>query len=442
MRRPYRLTVALLGAALLASAPAGAAAWSPVQRLSDIAGEFDLGTDAAGDAVVAWDELERGGGQSVWVSERSAGKRFGPPQRLTAPGGTAGAPRVAMNARGDAIVVWLESPDAPNTQSWSRMVVRSAYKPAGGAFARAEDVGGSANVAYPLVAEAALEADGTAVVAWPGLPATWAFDGDVRVSFRPPGTGTWSAVRDLGAYGNPALALAAAGDHAVLVWQYDSGPPAYRHPLLAADAFGVGPFRAPVTLAREGGIDPTVTVDDGGNATAAWWLYGRDGKRAIVMDSSPRARAWRTPSVIGHGSFSDLGGPHLSSGPAGDLTVSWIRVLKQRTLVELLQQRAGRRSRVLTAAARRTGTRWDGAIADPHAVWTSDGRLIVAALARSKGGDWPVARIAAARPLSLSSPFSEPSEDWVWPKLALVADRRGGAILAWQLAGALEVAYR
>src|SRR5829696_2584961 len=97
---------AALAALVLSPGSARAGQWlssSPLPGPADAPGGFDAAAGPDGTLVAAWTRTASGKSQIV-VSVRPPGAEFSTPEPLSAPGGS--SPRVAVDGRGTAIVVW------------------------------------------------------------------------------------------------------------------------------------------------------------------------------------------------------------------------------------------------------------------------------------------------------------------------------------------------
>ena len=103
--------VALL--ALVGSAPAGAAGWvgaaPPSTAVGDPSGAV-IAVDPAGNAVAAWSDDDGAGAQTLLAAWRGAGGPWSAPQPLARRRGV-DARAVALDAAGNATVVWTDSDD-------------------------------------------------------------------------------------------------------------------------------------------------------------------------------------------------------------------------------------------------------------------------------------------------------------------------------------------
>src|SRR5207247_1445974 len=125
----------------------------------------DLGVDRAGNATAVW---ASGDPPNVVVraATRRTGGRFGPAQNLGGPDTIVSSPRIAVDARGDAIATWLASDDPISSTCCYAYVLRAAFRPAGGTFGPAEKV-----LALPAAEQVpsfklAMDAKGDTVLVW------------------------------------------------------------------------------------------------------------------------------------------------------------------------------------------------------------------------------------------------------------------------------------
>jgi len=117
-----------------------------------------LGMDARGDAVVVWMDpaLVLGGRRTVWARTRPVGRGWGAKQRI-ADVTYESSPSFAMNAQGDALVVWED-----------KRGIEAALHPASGGWQKPRTVADSksAEVAFEAVPVVVLDARGDGLVAW------------------------------------------------------------------------------------------------------------------------------------------------------------------------------------------------------------------------------------------------------------------------------------
>lgn len=121
-----------------------------------------VGMDAAGNAIIAWQQSDGANGQIFKSEYRNGG--WNHPADLNAnispDGQDADWPRMAMNASGEAIITWIQS-DGANAQ-----IFKSEYR--NGAWIHPTDLNDNVSLdgqdaVYP---EVALDADGNTIIVW------------------------------------------------------------------------------------------------------------------------------------------------------------------------------------------------------------------------------------------------------------------------------------
>jgi hypothetical protein len=129
-----------------------------VSAVVEPAGAPQVGMDARGDAIVVWEDaaLTLGGRRTIWARIHPVGRRWGAKERIGHVAYTSRA-SLAMNARGDASIVWEDKPG---------IEVRS--HPAAGGWQKPTTVSNrkSAEVAFEAAPIVALGARGDGMVAW------------------------------------------------------------------------------------------------------------------------------------------------------------------------------------------------------------------------------------------------------------------------------------
>jgi hypothetical protein len=295
--------------------PAGGA-WGPSRDLSaegQSAKTPDVAIDPAGNAVAVWARYN-GTKFIIQSSTRPAGGEWGMPAAdLSAEGQTAEKPRVAVDASGDAVAVWMRL-------NGSNLIVQTASRPAGGGWGAADDLSAEGrNAEDPQVS---VNPGGEAVAVWTRFDGS---DDIVQSATRP--AGAWAFSGDLSAVGfsaeTPQVALDPAGN-AVAVWARANG--GLTTIVQGTDRAAGGTWQPPVPLTSTGLVaaeDPQVAVDPAGNATAVWSIS--DGSPNIVQSAEkPIGAPWQprtTLSVIGHNSTE----PELALDPAGNGVAVWAR---------------------------------------------------------------------------------------------------------------------
>lgn len=393
--------------ALLVALPAGASAFAgPTVRLSaDDGAEYrapDMALTAAGDAVAAWVRAPAGarpGSGRVVVAERSRRGRWSPGRTLS--GQAAGAPAAAINARGQAVVVWGArtrlhvATRSGRSAGWRTAVVTAR----GGAV---KDVAAS------------IDGRGTITLMWSEAAATGF---RVRTAVRPAGRARWVVRRSqLTAAARPAL-LASPGRGGVAMWVAGER-------LWAAHDLGHG-FEPAVRLASRDPESPAVAYSRAGDTLAAWGTRLPGG--TVVLAGAERltpTRRWRDLGDLGVGAA-----PVVGSNARGDAIIAWASADDDgRAGIEAVTRRAGGGWVPTTIKPRgmcRCAYELGGAVVDgaggAAVSWrrrdeTGDGAAAIASRPRV-GSRWRIRRVG-------------PVPDYGPPSLAAAAGAAAGAIWA------------
>jgi hypothetical protein len=242
------------------SRPAGGT-FSPAQAISTSENAFHprIAMNARGDAFVAW-EVDLPRGCAVRAAFRPADGGWSAPRTLSDTHAFCPAnQRVAIDERGDAIVVWL-------ALRRRTTFIEAAGRTAEGRWTARRTIARARDIAEPP--EVGMDARGDATIVWsePALVGGWDV---IRVRTRPAGRG-WQAVRALpyANAGRASLAIDARGD-ALVAWQGKRGIEAAARP-------AGGHWQKPYMVSghepthRDVGGDPLATLDAGGDGLVAW----------------------------------------------------------------------------------------------------------------------------------------------------------------------------
>jgi len=373
-KRTIVISVACCALVLGAAAHAAAApTWLSRVKLSPAGQEAEkpqVVTDAHGDALAVWERLN-GGNSVIEAANRPAGS--GPwqaPATVSAPGKASEDPQVGIDAQGDAVAVWSH-------KEGSEFVVEAAVRTGfGGTWQAAVALSMPAPEPAPQVA---VDAKGDAVVVWRRQQGSTV---NIEAASRPAGSGAWQApVTVSTAAVGPAparVAIDAQGD-ATAVWEQDEGlyvvieaatgqassgkwqPPARVSPLpeahnaneprVAADAQGdvvavwerfngeeiieaatnrasSGKWQAPVALTE---VEPLkgepgeqqVTLDGRGDAVVVWQRFGKNA--TIEATTGKLASGSWQPSVVLSQAGENAYEPEVSAGAQGGAVAVWRR---------------------------------------------------------------------------------------------------------------------
>lgn len=253
------MAVLVLLGALLAAPAAASASWLPAVDLSDPGAHFDLPPRIAVD--------DTGGSLAVWIQEVN----------------NQHALKAATKAPGDSFKppITLASADA--------------YKP-----------------------EVAMNADGSAVVAWSRIGSQWS----IRAVSRTP-EGDWRPAKTIsGAAGGSGFELDVAVDpagRAVAVWTQGE------YLVEAATMSPDGQWSPPVQLSKAGNNawSPHVEIDPStGRATAVWYRWNNAGDTIVQVAEKEPGEEWREPEDLspeGENAYS----PDIAVA-GGHAVIAWV----------------------------------------------------------------------------------------------------------------------
>jgi hypothetical protein len=313
---PARLAVAAIGLLLIAALAPGNALAAPTWLAPENVSapgyngeESQVGVDGAGDTFAVWVRFD-GSNEIVQAAERPAGGAWGPAVNLSAPGQDAEAPRLAVDAAGDAVAVWKRYDGTDE-------IVEAASMTAGGSWGAPVPLSAPGEGAdSPGVA---IDPAGDAVAVWRRYDGT---DEIIQASTRPAG-GVWQSPVGISEAGEnayrPQVAIDAAGE-AVAVWQRTDGV----HLIVqAASRAAGGPWGPAVDLsaAGEDSVEAQIAVDPAGDAIAVWESYVAPNE-VIQAAERPAGGAWQLPVDLSE-STKEASLPAVAIDPAGDAVAVW-----------------------------------------------------------------------------------------------------------------------
>jgi len=381
-----------------------------------------VAVDATGDAVVVW-TASTGGGEVVRGSSRPAGGSWSAPTELSPPGGGGVEwPVVAIDPEGDTVAVWTATVGAEK-------VIEAVSRPAGGSWSPPAVV--STGGGLSSEAQVAIDAQGEAVAVWDQSAAGKEF---VRSSSRPSG-GAWSAPVDVSLTGSgvsePTVGVDADGD-AVSVWGYYDGT---NHIIQSSTRPPGGPWSAPVGVSPPG-EDPeelSLEVDPRGDAVAVWENYL--GLGALVAGAyRPSGGPWSASSVLSAPAEVAFE-PTVAIGATGEAAVVWNAEGGTGALVRAVTRPAdGSWSTPLDVSAAGENTLGPEVAVEPGgnavAVWSlvdGMGSALQAATMPAPGAGW-------------SPPVQVSAHAAGFDQVALAADAEGDALAVWEGAEDIEAA--
>jgi PKD repeat protein len=279
-----------LSAQIATRPPSGS--FSTPHLLSPAGGEARaplVAEDAVGEAVAVW-PASVGGSNLILEASTVVDGVPSTPVKLSAPGQNAFEPAVAVDERGDAIVAWARN-------NGTNDIVQASFRPAGGSFGAPVSL--SAEGSNAMSPKVAIDAAGDATVVWE----RYGTETVVEEAARPAATGVFSKPAALASStGNPiepAVAMDAAGDTTVAWVQIGAGKKIQVAMRPAGGKFGEPVSLTGEALDAN---QPQVALDGKGDPTVVWTgdfvIEYASGTRAGVF-SPPKGLAFEAwyPSV-------------------------------------------------------------------------------------------------------------------------------------------------
>ena len=303
--------------------------WGAVKGLADgtTTGNTDnprVAMDANGNAIVVWQQIE-GARTDIWASRYLSGVGWISAEQVEEDDtGSAQQPLVAMDANGNALVVWRQ-------YDGSRWEVRARRHVAGSGWQAMQSIGPRDLDSMSYI-DLAMDPNGNAVVVWVQLDgistSIWAnrYDADADA---------WAGAENIGTADprNPQYPQAAmdASGNAMVVWQRHgvevSGPiTVYQFDIWAnrydaASGQWGGPERIEFDNAG-GAIHPQVAMDAAGNALVIWRQY--DGLRHNLWSNRHvPGLGWGQPQLVENADEGNVGYQRLAMDSDGNAMALW-----------------------------------------------------------------------------------------------------------------------
>ncbi len=264
-----------------------------------------VAVDERGDAIVAWTR-SNGADEIVQASYRTAGGTFGAPVNISAAGGNAIMPRVAIDAAGNATVVWERYNGANEVvEEATRSVVTGSFAPKVALSNPAE------GAIQPSVA---VNTEGDTAVTWVRLGTSNVTQATVR-----PAGGKFSepaslSVSDAGCNAShPQVALDGRGDPTV-VWACAIG---FESVVEYANGTLAGTFSPTMGLAFEAWF-PSITEDAAGDTLVGYATFRADGAAAAFRPAGGAFGAGQEVSSAGQLVDGGSGGFNVAISGDGD----------------------------------------------------------------------------------------------------------------------------
>jgi PKD domain len=351
----------------------------------------------------------------VALAASPAPPRWLPVRDLSEPAADAVIPDIAVDAKGNATVVWAQAKDS----TWT---VQAVDHPAGGNWSGPVALSSPAGqVASPQVA-----------IAGSNVVAVWnRYDGKNQITQaadRDPKTNAWSTPTSLSTSGRdaqaPRVAANSAGD-AVAVWA-SVGLNRWTIQASYREHGGAWLATVPIEPPTVATAAPDVVIDPTGQATAVWAQTSGSGWRVYASSRGPDGTWSKAVAISGPDAAGTIT-PQLALEGNSDVTAVWSRFLGTNTVIEYSTRSAA------------TGA-WSPAAqlfpAGPDAVGPQ--------IAVNKRGDGVLVWTGSdpSTGLSVRASLRSPGREWVKPVVLISAatgalapqaaiDARGDALVVW-----------
>ncbi|MBI3604397.1 MAG: hypothetical protein HY202_00010 [Nitrospirae bacterium] len=243
--------------------------WSTNVQIDSGAGGFDnppqIAMDAAGNVIAVWTKSNG----AIWANRYTAGTGWGTPASLVTSGRD---PRIAMNAGGDAFVVWdtYDSVNA-NYSIWSKRYIAGTSFSAG--WQPDELIDPRIDIGSAGAPQIAISAAGEGTAVWSRCVGTTTTTCHIYAIQHPAAT-VWGMTvpidNNTGTAGASKIAVNANGDAFAVWYQFDGTRyNIWSNRRLAADTTW-GTAELIETNNAGSAYDPQIVVDPNGNALSVW----------------------------------------------------------------------------------------------------------------------------------------------------------------------------
>jgi len=287
----------------------------PIEINKEDANAPQIAMDANGDAIAVWTQFD-GAYYNIYANRYVAGEGWDPTlaEPIEINKGDANAPQIAMDANGDAIVVWEHRDIMPNI--WVNHYVAGRW---GTARFITDNQGTNPQIA--------MDSNGNAIVVWRQYLGTiWIYANRYVVGE------SWNkdelVVLDSGGSYAPQIVMDANGN-AIAVWeQYDADGitmSIYANRYVAGE--GWDPTLAePIEINRGDANAPQIVMDANGNAIAVWEQYDADGiTMNIYANRYVAGTGWDDTARLIAADTGKASAPRIAMDSSGNAMVVWSR---------------------------------------------------------------------------------------------------------------------
>ena len=294
------------------------------------ASDPQIAIDASGNALVVWKQSDSNGVRRVWANRSASGARWNPgaAELIENGAGTISSPQIAFDSSGNAMAVWSQW-DGTRYNIWANL-----NSPIDGWDADAAKMIEADNEGDAYTPQIAFDVNGNALAVWyqfdrNGKSSIWA---NRYSSGSGPGSGWHSAEKieadDTGNVLSPQIAIGPDGD-ALVVWsQSRNGGTdniwSNRYTAGSGPNSGWNTNAAQLieTVDTGDASSPQIAFDPEGNALAVW--YQTDGTRYdIWANRYIPGRGWGTAELIEFDKLGDAENPQIAIDSSGNALAVW-----------------------------------------------------------------------------------------------------------------------
>jgi hypothetical protein len=286
------------------------------------AGVPQVAIDVNGNAMAVWQQRDVNGRNNIWANRYLAGTGWGTPTAIETNGPSAGddqLSRIAMDTNGNVIAVW-ELSSFSSTTIWANRFVPGA------GWGAAIQIGSGNPNGNHVTPQVAVDAVGNAFVVWPQYNGSITNIWGNRFAAGT-GWGTAGLVQsDSASSGRDPKIAADANGNAMLVWaQFDlttSTDHIWASRYVAGTGWGTATLIQTSNASHQANL-PKVTFDAGGNAIAAW-NQGAFGSFSIYAARYVAGVGWGAEAVIEtHTTGSSAASVSLGMDSGGNALALW-----------------------------------------------------------------------------------------------------------------------
>lgn len=286
-----------------------------------------IAVDADGNAMLVWQQYNDAGSlTTIWANRYSVGSGWGSPQKISSnTDGSALYPNIAMSANGDAIAIWPEM-----SADGTIVNLMSCHYTASGGWGTPElaenDDTNSVAMVFILTPQVAMDTAGNAIAVW-GHEGSGARD--IMANYYSAGSG-WNGESVIDSHDNgdaygASIAMNDNGD-AMVVWFQEDGD--INRVWARGYTSGWGTATTIDDDATDSSGYPQVGIDAAGNATAVWTNLNEAALSLNIGTSYYQpATGWAAESQMDQGYSSAayylIAKPQVIMDDAGDAYAAW-----------------------------------------------------------------------------------------------------------------------